>query len=182
MDIQDSCGTLLKQIHDALEKQANNSLRADGLTMAQVGVLLMLDRAEHRQMPLKELEKALHVAQSTAAGIVSRLEQKGLVESFGDAEDRRVKVVRLSGRSRLLPDGGRPDGRGGETAALVSDRGRAGHFYTAAAQGPGLLAVMSAESPQSGRFAPHSRAMLPTSAEPGVCRQRSAIAAICLPI
>ena len=96
MDIQDSCGTLLKQIHDALEKQANNSLRADGLTMAQVGVLLMLDRAEHRHMPLKELEKALHVAQSTAAGIVSRLEQKGLVESFGDAEDRRVKVVRLS--------------------------------------------------------------------------------------
>lgn len=96
MDIQDSCGTLLKQIHDALEKQANNSLRADGLTMAQVGVLLMLDRAEHRQMPLKELEKALHVAQSTAAGIVSRLEQKDLVESFGDAEDRRVKVVRLS--------------------------------------------------------------------------------------
>lgn len=96
MDIQDSCGTLLKQIHDALEKQANNSLRADGLTMAQVGVLLMLDRAEHRQMPLKELEKALHVAQSTAAGIVSRLEQKGLVECFGDAEDRRVKVVRLS--------------------------------------------------------------------------------------
>lgn len=96
LDIQDSCGTLLKQIHDALEKQANNSLRADGLTMAQVGVLLMLDRAEHRQMPLKELEKALHVAQSTAAGIVSRLEQKGLVESFGDAEDRRVKVVRLS--------------------------------------------------------------------------------------
>lgn len=96
MDIQDSCGTLLKQIHDALEKQANNSLRADGLTMAQVGVLLMLDRAEHRQMLLKELEKALHVAQSTAAGIVSRLEQKGLVESFGDAEDRRVKVVRLS--------------------------------------------------------------------------------------
>lgn len=96
LDIQDSCGTLLKQIHDALEKQANNSLRADGLTMAQVGVLLMLDRAEHRQMPLKELEKALHVAQSTAAGIVSRLEQKGLVECFGDAEDRRVKVVRLS--------------------------------------------------------------------------------------
>ena len=96
MDIQDSCGTLLKQIHDALEKQANNRLSVDGVTMAQVGVVLMLDRAEHRQMPLKELEKALHVAQSTAAGIVSRLEQKGLVESFGDAEDRRVKVVRLS--------------------------------------------------------------------------------------
>ncbi len=36
------------------------------------------------------------MAQSTAAGIVSRLEQKGFVECFGSAWDRRVKVVRLS--------------------------------------------------------------------------------------
>ena len=96
MMTQDSCGTMLKQIHDALEKRANNELRADGLTMAQVGVLLALNQAEEKQMPLKELEKSLHVAQSTTAGIVSRLEQKGLVESLGDPADRRVKVVRLS--------------------------------------------------------------------------------------
>ena len=93
---QDSCGSLLKQINDALERQANNSLRVDDLTMAQMGVLLALDRADSKQMTLKELERIIRVAQSTAAGIVSRLEQKGFVECFGSAEDRRIKVVRLS--------------------------------------------------------------------------------------
>lgn len=93
---QVSCGTMLKQINDALEKQANNSLRPDGLTMAQVGVLLALNRTEEKQMSLKELEKVIHVSQSTAAGIVSRLEQKGFVECFGSSEDRRIKIVRLS--------------------------------------------------------------------------------------
>ena len=93
---QDSCGSLLKQINDALERQANNSLRVDDLTMAQMGVLLALDRTDSKQMTLKELERIIRVAQSTAAGIVSRLEQKGFVECFGSAEDRRIKVVRLS--------------------------------------------------------------------------------------
>ena len=92
---QDSCGALIKQINDELEKQANNSLRADDLTMAQMGVLLALDWTGGKQMTLKELEKVIHVAQSTAAGIVSRLEQKGFVECFGSTEDRRIKVVRL---------------------------------------------------------------------------------------
>ena len=63
--------TLIKQIHDGLEKQANNSLRAQDLTMS-------------------------HVAQSTAAGIVARLEQKGFVEGFGDASDRRIKMLRIT--------------------------------------------------------------------------------------
>lgn len=49
---------------------------------------------------MKELEQILHVAQSTAAGIVSRLEQKGLVEALGDPDDRRVKLVRLTQAGR----------------------------------------------------------------------------------
>ena len=36
------------------------------------------------------------MAQSTAAGIVVRLEQKGFVESFTDENDRRVKKVMLT--------------------------------------------------------------------------------------
>ena len=36
------------------------------------------------------------MAQSTAAGITARLEQKGFVESFGDPADRRVKLVRIT--------------------------------------------------------------------------------------
>ena len=87
---------LIKQIHDSLEKQANNTMRADDMTMAQAGVLFSLKEAGPAGRPLKEIEQILHVAQSTAAGIVSRLEQKGFVESFGDPGDRRIKLVRIT--------------------------------------------------------------------------------------
>ena len=93
---QTSCGMLLKQINDELEKRANNALRSQDLTIAQLGALMVLNQSPERQMPLKELERKLHVAQSTAAGIITRLEQKELVESLGDAADRRIKMVRIT--------------------------------------------------------------------------------------
>ncbi len=68
-------GLLFKQIHDELEKCLNNSLRSRDLTLAQVGILMELRYTPEKQMSLKELERRFHVAQSTAAGIVSRLEQ-----------------------------------------------------------------------------------------------------------
>lgn len=96
MSMQESCAAMIKQVHDALEKQANNAMRPQGMTMAQFGVLMLLREAPDRQLPLKELERRLHVAQSTAAGLIVRLEQKKMVESFGDPADRRIKMVRMT--------------------------------------------------------------------------------------
>lgn len=96
MEQHQDCGLLMKQINDELRKNANNALRPQDLTIVQLDTLLELERAPEGQRSLKELEQILHVAQSTAAGIVARLEQKGLVEGFGDAEDRRVKRVRIT--------------------------------------------------------------------------------------
>ena len=96
MDTSQDCGLLMKQINDELRKNANNALRPQDLTIVQLDTLLELERAPEGQRSLKELEQILHVAQSTAAGIIARLEQKGLVEGFGDAEDRRIKRVRIT--------------------------------------------------------------------------------------
>lgn len=71
-------------------------MRSDDITMAQCSALLILNDAPEGQMPLKELERWLRVAQSTAAGIARRLEQKGLVESFGNPEDKRIKMIRIT--------------------------------------------------------------------------------------
>ena len=90
------CGKLIKQIHDELEKQANSALSSQNLTLTQMRVLMELENVPERQMTLKELESLLHVAQSTTAGIVARLEQKGYVESFCDVSDRRVKRVAIT--------------------------------------------------------------------------------------
>ena len=91
-----TCGELIKQINDELQKNANNALRSSDMTMAQLGALMELNRCAEKQLTLKELEHQLHIAQSTAAGIISRLEQKGLVEGFGDAKDKRIKLVKIT--------------------------------------------------------------------------------------
>ena len=96
MDWHQSCGMYIKQIHDALERTSNNQMREQGITFVQMTALLVLQEAEEGQLSFKALEKALHVAQSTTAGVIRRLEQKGLVSSFGDTQDRRVKLVRIT--------------------------------------------------------------------------------------
>ncbi len=90
------CGRLIKQIHDEVRKTVNNAMRAQDMTMAQLEALMELDSAPDKQRSLKELEQRLHIAQSTTAGIIARLEQKGLVEGLGDPADRRIKLVRLT--------------------------------------------------------------------------------------
>ncbi len=96
-----TCVALIKQIHDGLEKQANNSLRSQDLTMSQVGVLIELRFSLEKQMTLKELERRLHVAQPTAAGIVARLEQKGFVEGFGGLCAGRPAQVHVSASDKM---------------------------------------------------------------------------------
>lgn len=94
-------GLLFKQIHDRLEKQSNNALRAKDLTMMQVSLLMVLQKAPEQRSTMKELERHFGVAQSTIAGVVSRLEQKGFVEAFGDAADKRIKVAHITPAGEL---------------------------------------------------------------------------------
>lgn len=91
-----SNGLLFKQIHDRLEKQSNNALRKKDLTMMQVSTLMTLQQAKDKQLSMKELERYFGVAQSTVVGIVSRLEQKGLVDAFCDVTDKRIKLVHIT--------------------------------------------------------------------------------------
>lgn len=94
------CGMLIKQINSELEKDANNSLRASNLTLSQISVLIELDETAEKKMSMKQMEKRVHVAQSTLAGVVKRLEEKGFVESMGSENDRRVKVIRITEKGR----------------------------------------------------------------------------------
>lgn len=95
-------GRLLKQITDQLEKKANNNLREIGLTVSQLNVLRHLYHAPDGRLTMKEVEKKLHVAQSTATGIAMRLELKGLVTARGDASDHRIKVIEITEEGRSV--------------------------------------------------------------------------------
>ena len=91
-----SCGALLKQINDIMEKNANNALREQDLTISQSGILILLDEKEEKTATFKELEKSYGVSQPTMAGILNRLEQKKLVEILRDPEDKRVRKAHLT--------------------------------------------------------------------------------------
>lgn len=93
---QNDCGFYIKHINDALQRDANNELRSQNLTIAQLSALLQLAHSPDHELSLKDLEKRLQVAQSTAAGIIVRLEDKQFVESFTSPDDKRHKIVRLT--------------------------------------------------------------------------------------
>ena len=91
---KETCGLLIQQIHNILEKNANNQLRENGLTLSQMKVLMTLVDSPEKRLSFKELERQLALAQSTT--LISRLEQKGLVSVTGDKEDKRIKYVEMS--------------------------------------------------------------------------------------
>ncbi len=127
-------GLLFKQIHDRLEKQSNNALRAKDLTMMQVSVLLALQQAEEQRLSMKDLERYFGVAQSTVAGIISRLEQKGLVEASGDPTDKRIKLVHMTAAGEQCCDEAACQMREAEENLLrgfsAEERSTLNHFLT----------------------------------------------------
>ena len=96
MEKKEDCGMLIKQINDQLEKDANNDMRAQDLTLIQASILLQLEQRESETASMEEIEKFLGVAQPTAVGIVQRMELKKLVTSFASQSDKRIKLVHLS--------------------------------------------------------------------------------------
>ena len=96
-------GWYIKRISNALAREASRNLATHNLTLRQSNLLFCLSDKPNQTRTLKELEGLFCCAQSTLAGLVSRLEKKGLVEGYTDPSDRRIKHVRLteSGASML---------------------------------------------------------------------------------
>lgn len=90
------CGELMKRTHESMEAHANSQMQKNGITFTQFMWLAAVYEMEGGTASLKELEHSFGVAQSTAAGIVSRLEKKHFLESFADAQDKRIKHVRIT--------------------------------------------------------------------------------------
>lgn len=99
---------LFKRINDTIEKNSNSNLQSNDITLSQLKMLFFIHHAENAPekgcMPLKELERRFGVAQSTAAGIIQRLEKKGLVESVADEDDKRVKLLRVTEKGKSICD------------------------------------------------------------------------------
>lgn len=104
LDYMDKIGPQIKMLSERIEKRANNSLAQFGITLSQMRVLVTLYYSQEGIYSLKELEKIFNFSQQTIAGIVSRLEKKGLLESAVDEQDRRVKKVLITENGKKLAE------------------------------------------------------------------------------
>ena len=97
-------GLKIKQIYDLMEKHANNHLRPLNLTISQVNVLFALRMAENHELTLKQLEGQLMIQSSTSTGLVSRMKEKGFVETHGSEDDARITIVSLTAAGDEISD------------------------------------------------------------------------------
>lgn len=100
-------GLKIKILSELVSKYINNGIRSDkiNLTFQQLNVLRYLFENPGHTASLKEMERNFSTAQATMAGLVVRLEEKGLVNTYHQEEDKRIKMVRLSDKGlKVLMD------------------------------------------------------------------------------
>lgn len=94
--MQMDCGLLIKNIDHSLARKANESLSEDDITFSQLRFMAYINETPMKKASMKEMERFYNVTQPTVAGIIKRLERKGLVTMCVDPNDRRAKCVYLT--------------------------------------------------------------------------------------
>ena len=94
--MKDDVGMYFKKISEKLERRANEDCGKRPFTFAQGKILCYLHEHETETVTLKDIEKFLDCSHATVSGLVSRLEEKGLVSLETNERDRRIKNLRLT--------------------------------------------------------------------------------------
>ena len=93
-DFQRDLMFLLHDVARLIRVDADKRARAHGMTRAQWGILIWLERQPG--LSQKELSEILEVEPITVARLIDRLESRGMVERRPDPKDRRIWRLHLS--------------------------------------------------------------------------------------
>jgi len=89
-EVVDELAPLMAERHHGLAERC----RRHALSMMDLYVLGVLE--ENAAVPMSRLAERLKVSLSSMTGIVTRMEERGLVERVHDLDDRRMVLVRLT--------------------------------------------------------------------------------------
>jgi MarR family transcriptional regulator for hemolysin len=92
-DFQRDLMFLLHDVARLIRVEADKRARAHGMTRAQWGILIWLERQPG--LSQKELAELLEVEPITVARMIDRLEARGMVERRPDPKDRRIWRLHL---------------------------------------------------------------------------------------
>lgn len=79
-----------------MAKIANQKLQPLGLTLSQSRFLDFLRNRKGEETSQRDFELHFEVSHPTATGIIKRLEEKGLIVTKSDENDRRKKLIELT--------------------------------------------------------------------------------------
>ena len=99
-DLDDEIIIAIRRISQAVESYSRYLWQEYGLTSPQLGALRELEKS-----PLAtpgHLAEQLHVSPQTIAGILKRLEQRGLISRARDENDRRSFSLQITDEGRRL--------------------------------------------------------------------------------
>lgn len=86
----------LRKIFRSINLESKRIEKRFGISIPQLLVLQYLSEQEDSKASAKEIKKHINLNASTVSGILSRLEDKGLVARLPKPNDRRVSYVILS--------------------------------------------------------------------------------------
>lgn len=89
---------LMKKVMSTIKQRMGNHFREMKLTGPQG--MLMGTLAQHGEMKVSDLSEKLGLTNSTASGILDRLENAGMVERTRSKEDRRVVYIKVTDEFR----------------------------------------------------------------------------------
>ena len=103
MDLANRLFFRLYQCANMLHKTGSRAVEAEGLTTQQWAVLGALSRPDAAQgMSVGDLARYLMVSRQSLAGLVSRMERDGHVQSAPDGRDRRSRLIRMTERGQYV--------------------------------------------------------------------------------
>lgn len=102
MHQNEDIGFLIKLIHDSVEKKTNYELKKLNITLSQGRILAYLHDHMGVKTSQKDIEEYFDVTHPTVIGILKRLENKGLITSEFDDEDKRVKNIYLTQKEESI--------------------------------------------------------------------------------
>jgi len=93
-------GSVFPEIQRFFHNLSIEVSRTGEFTIAQYRVLSLLNH--FGKMTVNDLKKHLNIAQSSASGIVDRLEQTGLLKKTAGSNDKRVTELELSAKAKKI--------------------------------------------------------------------------------
>lgn len=98
-------GHLINKINKLTTRKINQLLKdaeMDDFNGAQGTILHILWK--NKEMTIKEISKSTGLAKTSLTGMLTRMEEKGLIEKINNDSDKRSTIIRLTDKSKALED------------------------------------------------------------------------------